>query len=45
MPNTVPKKQLLETTGWISLWLDFFEFAQKRIDRFADATEDHQFIP
>lgn len=44
MPNTVPKDELLEMQGWTSSWSDYFEVDQERIDGFADATEDHQFI-
>jgi len=44
MPQIVPKDKLLEMKGWTSPWSDFFEIEQARIDQFADATGDHQFI-
>lgn len=44
MPRLVPKEELLALSGVESESSDWFEVDQERIDRFADATEDHQFI-
>ena len=44
MPTFVPPEQLLEMAGDESGPSDWILVDQDRIDRFADATEDHQFI-
>ncbi|MFQ5527852.1 MAG: MaoC family dehydratase [Thermoanaerobaculia bacterium] len=44
MPRVVPKTELLAMTGWQAPPSAWFEIDQERIDAFADATEDHQFI-
>ena len=44
MPKIVPKDELLKMKGWRSSPSDYFEIDQERIDRFAEATEDRQFI-
>ena len=44
MPTYVPPEQLLEMAGHESGPSDWLTVEQERIDRFADATEDHQFI-
>ena len=44
MPTIVPKKELLRMKGWKSSPSEYFEIDQERINRFAEATEDLQFI-
>lgn len=44
MPRVVPKNELLSMAGWESAPSEWFEIDQERINDFADATEDHQFI-
>ena len=44
MSKIVPKDELLKMKGWRSSPSDYFEIDQERIDRFAEATEDRQFI-
>ncbi len=44
MPTYVPAEQLLEMAGHESGPSEWLLVDQKRIDLFADATEDHQFI-
>ncbi|MCH7666125.1 MAG: MaoC family dehydratase [Acidobacteria bacterium] len=44
MPKIVPKDELLKMKGWRSSPSDYFEIDQERIDRFAEVTEDRQFI-
>ena len=44
MPTTVSKDELLDLAGHESGPSSWFEIDQDRVDRFADATNDHQFI-
>ena len=44
MPKTLPISELLAMAGQALPPSDWFEITQERIDAFADATEDHQFI-
>lgn len=44
MSKIVPKDELLKMKGWKSSPSDYFEIDQERIDRFAEVTEDRQFI-
>lgn len=44
MPNTVSLEELLDSAGRELPPSDWFEITQQRVDEFADATEDHQFI-
>ena len=44
MPTELPPEQLLEMAGHESGPSEWLTVDQERIDRFADATEDHQFI-
>lgn len=44
MPTIVPIKELLGMAGHELPPSSWFEIEQNRVDRFADATEDHQYI-
>ncbi len=44
MPTFVPAEELLEMAGHEAGPSEWLVVDQQRIDRFADATEDHQFI-
>ena len=44
MPTPIPAEKLLEMTGHKAGPSQWLVVDQDRIDRFADATEDHQFI-
>ncbi len=44
MPNVVRLEELLAAAGRELPPSDWFEITQERVNRFAEATEDHQFI-
>lgn len=44
MPTIMPKEELLGLAGYEVAPSDWLRIDQERIDRFADATDDHQFI-